>query len=622
MDEPSSPEGTPITLRIKFKSVSLDDFVARYGADVSAGGIFIRTKQPLGVGSALHFDFSLADGSPLMTGLGTVVWIREPEPSRAGSIPGMGVRFDQLAPESQQTHQQILAIKARRGDRPTAAPPQSPAAAPAARFAARPATPPPLAAGPAPAKPVAPPPSARGSSDTFDEFASGGKTEIADRPPSFYFDSLDKAHGAAAGARQAEDAAPKATLDDTNTDSQLAGPADSSWSEPIDISEDASATAPSPAATAARAAATEQGRPQSAGDELRPASLDLPLGDSVPVADLPPPSEPAAAPAAGQNWLDRAMKMTDGAGAAPVETSAEHTEETAAPPEAMQTEAPPPAPGDAHHSALGDAGAFDQDVPDLSTKKSGGQGKKLIVVGIVAAGLAFAGVYLMQTKPWQTPVAPASRPAPAEPVAAPAVPKVGEPSQPAATPTPPPVEAVPVKPAEKLPTPEPTAGPSKTKPEVVEKAKPVEVAKPVEAAEAAKHPGPAAGSAKKTASKPVPAAAATAPGSAGQAEIVYLVKVRSLPVGAQVLIDGEPMGQTPFQRRILDMDKSHTVTVRKPGFLPYESSVSPSSSWAKDGNMQTLGVFAKLKKLNVQAAESSAAPAAQPAPSTDSPEKL
>jgi len=120
MDEPSSPEGTPITLRIKFKSVSLDDFVARYGADVSAGGIFIRTKQPLGVGSALHFDFSLADGSPLMTGLGTVVWIREPEPSRAGSIPGMGVRFDQLAPESQQTHQQILAIKARRGDRPTA----------------------------------------------------------------------------------------------------------------------------------------------------------------------------------------------------------------------------------------------------------------------------------------------------------------------------------------------------------------------------------------------------------------------------------------------------------------------------------------------------------------------
>ena len=58
MDEPSSPEGTPITLRIKFKSVSLDDFVARYGADVSAGGIFIRTEAATGrwVGAAFRFQ--------------------------------------------------------------------------------------------------------------------------------------------------------------------------------------------------------------------------------------------------------------------------------------------------------------------------------------------------------------------------------------------------------------------------------------------------------------------------------------------------------------------------------------------------------------------------------------
>jgi hypothetical protein len=571
----------------------------------------------------LHFDFSLADASPLMAGLGTVVWVREPEPSRAGSIPGMGVRFDQLAPESQQTHQQILAVKARRGDRPTATPAQSPAAAQPPRPAARPATPPPLAARPTPpAKPVAAQPSGRGPSDTLDEFASGGKTEIADRPPSFYFDSPDKAHGAAAGERPAEDAAPKATLDDTNTESQLASPADPSWSEPIDISDDASATAPSAAAVAARAAATEQGRPQSSGDELAPASLDLPLGGSAPVADLPPPSGPAAsaAPAAGQSWLDRAMKMTDGAGAAPAETSAEHTEETAVPPEATMGEAP--ALGGADRPLLGDDGAFEQDVPDLLAKKSGGQGKKLIVVGIVAAGLAFAGVYLMQTKPWQTPVAPApAEPAPS-PVAAPAAPKLGEPSQPAAAPTPPPVEAVPVKPAEKLPTPEPTAGPSKTKPEVVEKAKPVEVAKPVEAAEAAKHPGPAAGSAKKTASKPVPAAAATAPGSAGQAEIVYLVKVRSLPVGAQVLIDGEPMGQTPFQRRMLDMDKPHTVNVRKPGYVSYDGTISPTGSWVKEGNTLTLHVSAKLKKLKGEAAGPAAAPEAQPAPAVDQPEKL
>jgi hypothetical protein len=310
----------------------------------------------------------------------------------------------------------------------------------------------------------------------------------------------------------------------------------------------------------------------------------------------------------------------DGASAAPIETSAEHTEEMTAPPEAVQAEAPAPTLGGADRSAFADAQTIGQDVPDLRFKK--GQGKTLIVVGIVAAGLAFAGVYLMQTRPWQTPAATVSPPTPAAPepsrVAAPAQPKPVAPSQPAAQPTPLPAQAVPVKPPDKLPTLEPPAAATKTKPKAVEAAKPVEATKPAEAAEAAKHPGSAAGSGKKTTGKS--AAAATATVGAAPSEIAYVVKVRSLPPGAQVLIDGEPMGQTPFQHRILDMDKPHTVTVRKPGFLTYETSFSASGAWVKDGNTQTFGVFAKLKKS--KATESPAAPEAQPAPATEQPEKL
>jgi outer membrane biosynthesis protein TonB len=292
-----------------------------------------------------------------------------------------------------------------------------------------------------------------------------------------------------------------------------------------------------------------------------------------------------------------------------------------APPEAMLAEAPAPAVGRADRQGLQDAEALAQDFSDLAAKKSGGQGKKLIVVGIVAAGLAFAGVYLLQTKPWLTPAAPVAHPVPAapapSPVAAPAVPKPGEPSQPAAQPTPqPPAQAAPVKPAEKLATPQPTEAPAKTKPEAVE------AAKPVEAAEASKRPGPAAASAKKTASKPTASPPPSAPAPAGQAETVYLVKVRSLPVGAQVLIDGEPMGQTPFQRRMLDMDKPHTVNVRKPGYVSYDGTISPTGSWVKEGNTLTLHVSAKLKKLKGEAAGPSAVPEAQPAPAVDQPEKL
>src|SRR6187397_1011619 len=87
---------TPVTLKIKFKSASLDQFIERYSVDVSRGGIFIRTKEPLAVGTQLKFEFQLQDASSLIAGEGTVVWIREPDPTRTGVAPGMGVRFDKL----------------------------------------------------------------------------------------------------------------------------------------------------------------------------------------------------------------------------------------------------------------------------------------------------------------------------------------------------------------------------------------------------------------------------------------------------------------------------------------------------------------------------------------------
>lgn len=107
---------TPITLKIKFKSSNLDQFIERYSVDVSRGGIFIRTKEPLPVGTQLRFEFQLQDASALIAGDGTVVWIREHDPARQGVAPGMGVRFDKLAAESQKVLDRILAEKNKRGD--------------------------------------------------------------------------------------------------------------------------------------------------------------------------------------------------------------------------------------------------------------------------------------------------------------------------------------------------------------------------------------------------------------------------------------------------------------------------------------------------------------------------
>lgn len=106
---------TPITLKIKFKSGTVDQFIERYSVDISRGGIFIRTKDPLPLGTTLRFEFQLQDTSSLITGDGSVVWTRTSDAAHPGVAPGMGVRFDKLTGPSQQVLDRILCEKQSRG---------------------------------------------------------------------------------------------------------------------------------------------------------------------------------------------------------------------------------------------------------------------------------------------------------------------------------------------------------------------------------------------------------------------------------------------------------------------------------------------------------------------------
>ncbi|MCA9665622.1 MAG: TIGR02266 family protein [Myxococcales bacterium] len=102
---------TPVTVKIKFKSATVDQFIERYSVDVSKGGIFVRTPKPLSVGTSLKFEFQLQDGSPLLEGLGTVVWVRESDPGKPSVSPGMGVRFDELPDASKKVLSRVLEQK-------------------------------------------------------------------------------------------------------------------------------------------------------------------------------------------------------------------------------------------------------------------------------------------------------------------------------------------------------------------------------------------------------------------------------------------------------------------------------------------------------------------------------
>src|SRR5262249_8957452 len=109
----------PTTLKIKFKSVSIEDFIERYSVDVSRSGIFIRSraKRELDVGTPLKFEFMLQDGATIMSGDGTVAWIRQEEAARPGATPGIGVSFDRVGNESGRVLDRILQEKQRRGER-------------------------------------------------------------------------------------------------------------------------------------------------------------------------------------------------------------------------------------------------------------------------------------------------------------------------------------------------------------------------------------------------------------------------------------------------------------------------------------------------------------------------
>ena len=98
---------TLLSLKIRYKSATLEDFIERYSSDISRGGVFIKAKKPLAVGTLLKFEFILQDQSTLIHGVGRVVWRRD-EPSADPANPtGMGIKFIKMDPESRSVVQQI-----------------------------------------------------------------------------------------------------------------------------------------------------------------------------------------------------------------------------------------------------------------------------------------------------------------------------------------------------------------------------------------------------------------------------------------------------------------------------------------------------------------------------------
>ncbi|AKF02871.1 TIGR02266 family protein [Sandaracinus amylolyticus] len=87
-----------VSLKVRYKSATIDEFIEQYAKDISRGGVFIKSKSPMPVGTLLKFEIQLKDESPLIHGVGRVVWKREASDS-SDSPSGMGIKFIRMDPE-------------------------------------------------------------------------------------------------------------------------------------------------------------------------------------------------------------------------------------------------------------------------------------------------------------------------------------------------------------------------------------------------------------------------------------------------------------------------------------------------------------------------------------------
>ena len=94
-------------LRINREFATVEQFINEYVMDISRSGVFIKSDDPLPVGTRVHLRFTVIERElELVEGLGEVV--RVVPPGSPGVVPGMGVVFVELAQVSKELVERLL----------------------------------------------------------------------------------------------------------------------------------------------------------------------------------------------------------------------------------------------------------------------------------------------------------------------------------------------------------------------------------------------------------------------------------------------------------------------------------------------------------------------------------
>lgn len=105
------PRAKVLSMTVRYKSATLDEFIEHHSHDVSRGGMFIKTPQPFPPGTLLKFEVRIAEDRKVMQGVGRVVWKRDLAAADAERPAGMGVKFIKLDDDSRRLIDQLLSTR-------------------------------------------------------------------------------------------------------------------------------------------------------------------------------------------------------------------------------------------------------------------------------------------------------------------------------------------------------------------------------------------------------------------------------------------------------------------------------------------------------------------------------
>ena len=104
-----------VSLNVRYKSATVDEFIENHAHDVSRGGIYIKTANPFPAGTLLKFEIRLVSDQAVIAGVGRVVWKREAGTS-GGDLPaGMGVKFIKIDEPSKGVIDKLVNTRADAG---------------------------------------------------------------------------------------------------------------------------------------------------------------------------------------------------------------------------------------------------------------------------------------------------------------------------------------------------------------------------------------------------------------------------------------------------------------------------------------------------------------------------